>query len=81
MVTPAAANWRISVQLMWVGEPRSTASVATNRVKGRPAAFSRGQASVKAERLASSMVIATVRSGSGLPLRRASRIFGSGRTW
>ena len=45
MVAPPFHSSRTWAQLIEPDTPASMTSVATNRVKGRPAAFSRGQAS------------------------------------
>jgi hypothetical protein len=80
MVAPAAATSRSSAQLMWVAAPRSSGSVDTNRVKGRPAARRRGRACAYTDRHASSMVMTTVRSGRAVPSRSAATTRASGST-
>ena len=80
MVTPAATSWRSSSQLMMPAWPSSTGSVETNTVNGIPASSSRGHASTKVDRVASSTVMPTVRSGSGRPASMAARISGTGST-
>ena len=58
----------------------SDGSVVTNRVKGRPAFFKRGQAFSYTDRNASSIVIATVRFASFSPFSIAAMISGNAIT-